>query len=173
MRHPTLDSDYVSVAEYVRRKAAGAIFDKKEITPLMLADMLEKDCRQALALIKNINTANNKALLYEVADIKAWAWLGLHFAEKLKAAVALKTYKEQGGESNKQKAISYLQKALEYWDNVISITRPLYKDMPLVHLSQQGGKETKENFYFTFHWEKLRTDVERDVETARQAKTNK
>lgn len=173
MRHPTLDSDYVSVAEYVRRKAAGTIFDKKEITPLVLADMLEKDCRQALTLVKNINTTNNKALLYEVADIKVWAWLGLHFAEKLKAAVALKTYKEQGGESNKQKAISYLQKALEYWDNVIGITRPLYKDMPLVHLSQQGGKETKENFYFTFHWEKLRTDVERDVETARQAKTNK
>jgi hypothetical protein len=63
--------------------------------------------------------------------------------------------------------------ALIYWDNIVSITKPLYKNMPLVHLSQQGGKESKENFYLTFHWEKIRLDVAKDVVTAQQAVTAK
>ena len=34
--------------------------------------------------------------MFEVADIKAWANMGLHFAEKLKGAVALQTYRCKG-----------------------------------------------------------------------------
>jgi len=159
-----LDTDYVSVADYVRGMSAHRVFDKKQITPPQLAAMLEKDCNKALALVKNINTATNKALLYEVADIKAWAYLGLHFAEKIKGAIFLETYRAKGDELDKQNATHHLRAALGYWDNLIGITRPLYNDMPLVHLSQQGGKESNENFYRTFHWEKLREDVARDVE---------
>lgn len=169
IHQPVLDSDYVSVADFVRR-APFTIFDKKEITPPILAAQLEKDCRQALSLIKNINTKNNKALVYEVADIKAWTYLGLHFAEKIKGAVALQTYRTGGDEKIKRDAVLHLQKALANWDSIIVITRPLYKNMPLVHLSQQGGKETKENFYKTFHWQMLRDDVARDIKIAKSAK---
>jgi hypothetical protein len=45
--------------------------------------------------------------------------------------------------------------------------------MPLVHLSQQGGKESNENFYLTFHWETIRPDVAKDVEIAQRAQSNK
>ena len=45
--------------------------------------------------------------------------------------------------------------------------------MPLVHLSQQGGKESNENFYLTFHWETIRPNVGKDVEIDRQAVVNK
>ena len=136
---------------------------------MMLAAMLERDCNNALKLVSKINVTANKALRYEVADIKAWSYLGLHLAEKIKGGIALQTYRSGGGESNKQDAVKHLQKALSHWDSVISITKPLYKDMPLVHLSQQGGKESKENFYLTFHWEKIRPDVVKDVETAQQS----
>jgi hypothetical protein len=67
----------------------------------------------------------------------------------------------------------HLQKALSWWDSIISITRPLYNDMPLVHYSQQGGKENRENYYLTFHWEKLRADVARDIEIAQNYRTQK
>jgi hypothetical protein len=139
----------------------------------MLAKMLESDCNDALKLVNTINASPNKALSYEVADIKAWSYLGLHLAEKIKGGIALQTYRTRGGETNKQNAVKHLQKALTYWDSIIGITKPIYKDMPLVHLSQQGGKETKENFYLTFHWEKLRPDVARDVEIAQEAVVNK
>ncbi|HEX8676530.1 MAG TPA: hypothetical protein VF700_04880, partial [Segetibacter sp.] len=103
------------------------------------------------------------------ADVKAWANMGLHFAEKLRGAVALQTYRTKGGEENKQKAVSYLENALKYWDIVIGITRPIYNDMPLVHYSEQNGVRSKENQRLEFHWEKIRSDVAKDLETAKNA----
>ena len=150
INQPPLDSDYVSIVENVKKSISHKTFDKKMITPPQLAQMLERDCNRALELIKNINPNNNKALAYEIADIKTWAYLGLHLEEKIKGGVALETYRRNGDEKNKQNAIKHLELALQYWDNVISITRPLYNDMPLVHYSEQDGKNWKENYNFFF-----------------------
>jgi hypothetical protein len=108
-------------------------------------------------------------LPFEVADVKTWAYIGLHFAEKLKGAVALQTYRAKGGEENKQNAIHYLENALKYWDEVVSITDPIYNDMPLVHYSEQNGVRSEENKHLSFHWKKIRADVAKDVEIARNA----
>lgn len=168
INQPVTDPDYVSVSDYVNTIAAGGKFEANKITPPVLAASLEKDCNKALALIKNINTMD-KTLLYEVADIKVWANLGLHLAEKLKGAVALQNFRLQGGEVRKQTAVNHLQKALLFWDAVVSITRPLYNDMPLVHYSEQDGKSSKENEHLRFHWQLIRPDVAKDIETARNA----
>jgi hypothetical protein len=135
----------------------------------MLANMVEKDCRKALALVKNINSTNNNALMFEVADIKAWANIGLHFAEKIRAGIALQNFRTKGGEENKQAAVKHLESALKYWDVVISITRPIYNDMPLTHYSEQNGVRSKENQFLLFHWEKLRPDLLKDIEVAKNA----
>jgi hypothetical protein len=131
--------------------------------------MLEQDCNEALRLVKDINTSGNSALPFEVADVKTWAFMGLHFAEKLKGAVALQTYRAKGGEENKKEAIKHLENALQYWDEIVRITTPLYNDMPLVHYSEQNGVRSEENKHLTFHWEKLRPDVAKDIETAKNA----
>jgi hypothetical protein len=169
MNQPTTDPDYVSVLNFVKESMSGESFDSKKITPPLLIQMLEQDCFKALDLIKNIKTSDNIALMYEVADIRTWANLGLHFAEKLKGAVALQTYILKGGEANKQNAVKYLENALKYWDVVISITRPIYNDMPLVHYSEQNGKPWKQNDNLRFHWEKIRPDVAKDIEYAKVA----
>lgn len=161
---PTLDPNYVSVSDYVKTTTAGGSFDKAKITPLILAKMLETDCQKALQLVQSINTSANRSLLYEVADVKVWANLGLHLAEKLKGAVALQTYRTTGQEARKQEAIQHLKAALRYWDEVVAITRPLYNDMPLVHLTEQKGHTWAENNKLRFHWEKLRPAVAKDVE---------
>jgi hypothetical protein len=170
IHQPPLDSNYISVETYVKGSLAGKGFPLNKTTPLQLAALLEADCNKALALVKNINVSTNKALRYEVADIQTWANLGLHFAQKLRGAVALQTYRLQGGEANKQVAIHHLEKALQYWDTVVSITRPLYKDMPLVHYSEQDGKPWQQNDSLRFHWQYLRPDVAKDIETAKAAK---
>src|SRR5262249_39005586 len=77
---PTMDPSYVSVKDYVAGKSGG-------ITPPMLIDMLERDNTEALRLVNNIDTTGNASLMYEVADVKTWANLGLHLAEKLRGAV--------------------------------------------------------------------------------------
>jgi hypothetical protein len=164
--HPTLDPDYVSVKDFVEKSTSGGSFEKDKITPPVLLDMLEEDCQRALGLVENIDTGNNASLMYEVADIKTWSYLGLHLAEKLKGAVALETYKIKGGEKNKQNAVDHLEKALEYWDEVIAITRPIYKDMPLTHYNASSHDRNDDNL---FHWALIRPEVARDVEIAKEA----
>ena len=159
---PPTDPDYVSVRAYVKTQTAGGTFDQTKITPLRLAQMLEQDGRKALELVKPIPTTTNRSLRYEVADVQTWANLGLHFAEKLKGAVALQTYRSTGDEAARQTAVNHLEAALGYWDAVIAITQPLYNEMPLVHYSEKNDS-------LRFHWKNLRPAVARDIDTAKKA----
>ncbi|MGM9507778.1 hypothetical protein ACS5NO_08630 [Larkinella sp. GY13] len=172
LTQPVLDPDYVSASDYVKTVIAGGGFESTKITPPKLAQMLEQDGQKALQLVKSINTSANRSLHYEVADVQVWANLGFHLAEKLKGAVALQTYRTQGGESNKQAAVTHLEAALRYWDAVVAITRPLYNDMPLVHFTEQKGFTWEQNETLRFHWEKLRGEVANDVEIAKNAVFN-
>ena len=172
IRQPPTDPDYLSVLDYVKAITSGATFEKNKITPPILAGMLESDCHKALSLLKNFKATTNPALQQEVADVRVWANLGLYFAEKLKGAVALQTYRVKGNEESKLEAIKRLENALRYWDEVVAITRPLYNEMPLVHFSEQDGKHWKENDHLRFHWEHLRPEVAKDVEIAKNATTD-
>jgi hypothetical protein len=167
--HPTLDPDYVSVKDFVEKRASGGSFEDDEITPPVLIDMLEADTQKALSLVEDINTETNASLMYEVADVKTWSYLGLHLAEKLKGAVALQTYRIKGGAENKQNAVNHLEKALDYWDKVIKITRPIYKDMPLTHYNGSSHDRNKDNL---FHWALIRPEVAQDIEIAKNATIN-
>ncbi len=164
--HPTLDPDYVSVKDFVEKRTSGGSFGKDQITPPVLIDMLEEDAQKALGLVEDIDTENDASLMYEVADIKAWSYLGLHLAEKLQGAVALQTYRIKGGEENKQNAVDHLEKALDYWDKVIEITRPIYRDMPLTHYNGSSHDRNEDNL---FHWALIRPEVAQDIEIAKDA----
>ncbi len=168
INHPTMDKDYVSITEYVDALLAGRSFGDSMITPPILADMLEQDNRIALELVENKKTDENASLMYEVADIKTWANLGLHLAEKLRGAVALQTYRKSGGAKNKQAAVKHLQNALEYWDEVVRITRPIYEDMPLTHYNHNFFTANEDNL---FHWALIRDEVAQDVEIAKSSKS--
>ena len=163
--HPTMDPAYVSVSEYVAAMQNGGSFGVDRITPPILSSMLEHDTREALRLVENIDTSSKASLMYEVADVKAWSYLGLHLAEKLKGAVALHTYRETGDAAQKQLAINHLQKALDHWDELIAITRPIYKDMRLTHYNHNSFDANDDNL---FHWALIRDEVAQDLEIAKQ-----
>lgn len=176
--HPVTDPAYLSVKDYVGSLLAHKPITHRasplqlagRITPLQLANALEKDCRKAAEMADAISTANSPSLLYEVSDVQTWAWLGLHFAHQLRGAVALEIFRLNGDTAAHQKSIRYLQQALDDWDHVIRITRPLYNDMPLTHLSEQNGIRSAENARLTWHWAMTRAAVAHDVEIARTAK---
>lgn len=168
MTQPPLDPTYVSVADYVQTTQAGRSVGPKKVSPLQLAAQLETDCQKALKLVQPIRVASNRSLLYEVADVKIWAYLGLHLAEKLRGAVALQTYQITGNRAQQQAAIARLRTALRHWDEVVAITRPLYNDMPLVHLTEQKGHTWAENNKLRFHWAYLRPAVANDITFAEQ-----
>jgi hypothetical protein len=167
IRQPTMDPAYVSVAEYVAAVSKGDSFGAERVTPPILVTMLERDATEALRLVKDIDTSGNASLMYEVSDVKTWANLGLHFAEQLRGAVALQTYRLSGGEVHKREAVVHLQRALHYWDEVIRITRPIYRDMPLTHYNGNSHDPNDDNL---FHWARIRGAVARDVEIARTSR---
>src|SRR5690606_40662914 len=96
IEQPTMASEYVSVGDYVKTILDGGSYTNDSITPPVVINMLERDNLEALRLVENINVSNNASLMYEVADVKTWANLGLHLAEKLKGAIALQTYRLSG-----------------------------------------------------------------------------
>jgi len=165
-RQPVLDPDYVSVADYVAATGRGQTFATSRITPLRLADRLEADSREALRLVADIRPTDELALAYEVADVKTWVHLGLHLAAKLRGAVALQTFRTGGDPAAKDQAVAHLQTALAEWDEVIAITGPLYKPMPLTHFT---GQSSALNPDAEFHWKSMRSEAARDVELARTA----
>ncbi|CAN5456386.1 hypothetical protein BH23BAC3_BH23BAC3_32630 [soil metagenome] len=105
INRPPLDPNYVSVKEFVETIQNGDSFEDDAVTPPRLIAMLEDDCRRALELVGDIDTEDNASLMYEVSDVKTWAYLGLHFAEKLRGAIALETFRIRGRESHQQEAI--------------------------------------------------------------------
>jgi len=167
--HPVTDPAYVPVKEYVDSLLAHKRISSR-ITPMRLADDLAKDCIKAVRLVNDIPIANSTSLLYEVTDVKVWASLGLHFAHQLQGAVALEKFRRTGDTASRDLAIEYLQLALDDWDEVIRLTRPLYNDMPLTHLSEQNGVRSPENARLRWHWAMTRAAVARDVEIARTAR---
>ena len=166
IEQPTMAPEYVSVEKYVRSTQEGRAYGAGRMTPPRLAEVLERDNHEALGLVEKLDVSGNASLMYEVADVKAWANLGLHLAEKLKGAVALQTYRVAGGEQNKQRAVEHLTRAVHYWDEVVKITRPIYKDMPLTHYNHNGFVANDDNL---FHWALIRDEVAEDVEIAKRA----
>jgi hypothetical protein len=170
INHPTMASEYVSVGDYVAATAAGLSFSQDKMTPPKLAAQLIQDNQQALQLVKGISVKGNASLMYEVADIKIWANLGLHLAEKLQGAMALKQFQLSGNKSQQQQAIDHLQQALAYWDEVIKISRPIYKDMKLTHYNHNFFVANDDNL---FHWALIRDQVKADIGIARNSKKGK
>jgi hypothetical protein len=170
IHHPTLDPDYVSVEQWVDAQLRGETFAADRVTPLVLAERLERDNAEALRLVEAIDVAGNTSLLYEVADVKTWAHLGLHLAGKLRGAVALQTYRKTGDIEAKRSAIHHLQAALEQWDQVVAITRPLYRDMPLTHYNHNFFVTNRDNL---FHWARIRPEVAEDVAIAERSMKEK
>jgi hypothetical protein len=158
--------DWLSVQEFVAKRAAGETIPVTASTPLSLADRLVEDSTQALHLVDEIDVSGNASLMYEVADVRTWANLGLYFAEKLRGAVALQSFRVQGMAAEKVAAISHLEKSLTHWDEVIAITRPIYKDMPLAHFNPPNNARNENNL---FHWALLRPAIARDIDVARAA----
>jgi hypothetical protein len=106
----------------------------------------------ALKTVETIKTSGNVDLLYEVSDIQAWAWLGLYFSDKLRAAIDYKKFLNSGANTDHQNAVRWLEKATENWKRVVQVTKPVYQPMPLMHFTHD-----REGEYF--HWSVVEEEV--------------
>ena len=169
INQPTLDPHFVSIKDFVAAQLGKKAIGEVKMTPPKIAQKLENDCKKALELVKNIDFSKNPTLMYEVADVKIWSNLGLYLAEKMRGGVALQMYRKSGNETYKTEAIKHLETALSYWDQVVKISSPIYKEMPLVHFSEQKNMSDEAKAKLRFHWALLRYDIAKDIEMARVA----
>ena len=155
--HETLDPTYLSIPDYVKSVTNNKAIKDSVLTPLELADALEKDAKAAMLLIGPISINDKPTLECEIADIKAWSFLSLYFADKLRGATALQTYRQTKKPDQKQKALTLLKNAVTHWDNLIGVTKPHYKQAHSVPLGQKK-----------FSWEIFREEVLRDIQIVQQ-----
>jgi hypothetical protein len=164
--HETLDPHMLSIPEYVRLLQQKSAIQKDMITPMSLADASEEDSRAALKIVDALRPRVDDfsgALVSELDDVATWSYLGLYLADKLRAGVALESYRQSGDSLKKEQAVRLLEKCLTHWDQVIVHTKDRY--LPTPHVSTQNyGKA-----YEVFSWALLRPQVERDIAIARNA----
>lgn len=166
INHETLDPAMLSIKDYVN-----LILDKKQtgpemITPLTLADSSEADSKKALDKIAKLRdkvSPFSGALVSELDDAATWSHLGLYFADKLRAGVALQTFYKTGELAKKQQAVTLLQKCNDHWQQVVVLTRDRYQPVPHVATQNYGPG------FSTFSWEALYPQVQRDVNIASEA----
>ncbi len=173
INHPTLDPELMSVRDYVQMHVEGKSIPQGKTTPLQLADASEKDSRRALALVRQIRPKATGTLSCELDDLETWANLGLYFAAKLRAAVALHTFQLTGNTGQKQKAVQLLEECLLHWKKVSEITSAHYREVPYME-GQTFGSST-DNYYkdaWRFSWQKFLPQAQRDIQLARDAKAN-
>jgi hypothetical protein len=140
-----MEPSYMSVNEFLANQKN---LPKGKISPFHLADSLEIICNEVLKNADVIQIGKNVDLRYEVADMKAWANLGLYFSNKLRAAVEYKRYNTSKDKKDLDKAIVWLTKATANWRSLVVVTTPVYKPVELTHFCE-NEEEAKDQ---DFHW---------------------
>lgn len=164
IRHETLDPQMLSIPDFVQQELTETKTPSDLITPLALADASEQDSRRALELVNTLRPRVHDfsgALASELDDVATWGHLGLYFADKLRAGVALETFRQTGKPVHKQKAIDLLETCIGHWDQVVALTEDRYMPVPHVSTQRYGDKFT------SFSWAQFRKEVQRDVELAK------
>jgi hypothetical protein len=101
------------------------------ITPPQVADTLERHARNALkglaAIRGSLHGEPTKELRLTLGDIEAMAHLGLHYAEKVRAATDLALFDATRDEKTRQTAIRHAESALAHWKNYAKVYASQYR----------------------------------------------
>ena len=145
-----MNPSYMSIDQFIDNG-----FSEKDglISPAHLADSLDCLCQSALNEVKDIDPSGNTDLLYEVTDIQAWSYLGKYFANKLRAAIRYRLYQRTGDKAHLSEVAGLLQKAARDWRMLVQLTEPVYKPVPLTHMSESGRESA------CFHWSIIEDQV--------------
>ena len=152
-----LDPNWISIREFIGdTPPAQRSFGAKKtppadsstiVTPPERAAELREDCRAALSLLEKLQLAAAPSSVleaYERASITAWAYLGLCFADRLDAAVALAQSDRHESDEPRREAIELARSAREWYAALCKTLDPwIPEPYELLHL---GDNFTAEKF---------------------------
>ena len=149
---PHTETGYQSIPNYVT-----SVIENKPsglIGPLEVSKILNNHADNALKLLQNINSNNNKELLNTLNDIQSMAYLGKYYAFKISGATNLALYRKTKEKSAQDEAVKQLSSALEYWKKYTESAMLQYKN-PL--WTNRVG---------IVDWVELTKEVRKDIEMA-------
>lgn len=158
--HPTLDPKYISIKDFVQQTYENKLPAGK-VSPLALADSLDADSKKVLRLVHQLRRGSSPTLHCELDDLDTWAWLSSYFATKLRAGVALQTWRITHDAAQQQLAVALLTTCRETWKKVSAITSGHYREVPYIDDHSSGGNGYKDARRFS--WIKYMPQVERDL----------
>jgi hypothetical protein len=155
--HPVLDSRYVNIADFT---AAGQKVPAGKISPLALADLLERDLTEVARLVTAIRTHGSISPTFdaELTDLECWVEWGGYFAAKLRGGVALAQFRatHQGSPPGPcADAILHLERARDHWKKLATLGTRFNWRQIVFHTAAP------------FSWEYFLPMTERDIAIAR------
>ena len=164
-RQRPMEPSYVGIRDFLKN---GEVHVAGKISPLELADSVEHFCNQALAEVTELDKKRidqNVDLLYEVSDIKAWSYIGLYFANKLRSALEYQKFKTTKDETYHKQSVKWLEEATRNWEQLVATTGKVYDPMPLMHHLGYSHSDTQQkNYDKEFHWKYFLDDVHKELE---------
>ncbi len=111
----------MSVKEFVDGDAPNG-----RLTPLQVANELQRYADAGIGNVDGLSSGESKELRLTLGDIKAMAWLGRYYAEKIRGAVFLYRYQKSGDMTAYQDATSHLKTASADWSEYAGIWSKQY-----------------------------------------------
>lgn len=104
------------------------------LTPPEVADLLERYADAGLRRVERLAPGSDKELRHTLGDIKATAWLGRYYAEKIRGAVDLHRYQKAGDRRDHQRARGHLQTAAANWKRYADLWSAQYAGQVLTRM---------------------------------------
>ena len=83
------------------------------------------------------------------------------------AGFHLENFRLDGYSGDREISLGHLDSCIKHWENVISLTRRRYRDMPYVSMGHHNQRWPE---FRAFHWEHFREEVKRDWDYVNELK---
>jgi hypothetical protein len=125
--------DIDNIRTWRDRILAGSAVERT--TPLQVAEALQSDASTALQFLAGVpQTVTNKELRLTVGDLKAMAYLGNYYAEKIRGAADLALFDKTAEAGQRDSSVSHLERALEHWRRYAAIATSQYRPQLLTRV---------------------------------------
>lgn len=128
----------------------------KGTTPLEVAAQLDALAESSIAGTSRLNGSNNPDLSATLDDLRGMAWLGRYYAGKIRAAVALTLFRENGDKSHHDEAVREIRDAYEACTQYADHAQARYHSQMLARTG-------------LLDWSAMLNDARKDMAIVRQA----
>jgi hypothetical protein len=126
-------SGILNIQEYTHAVGRNAL--PSGITPLQVAAQLRLYASQALKLLDTMPPAGaNKELRQTMGDLRAMAYLGDYYADKIMGATELAAFEAYGDQKSKESSVQYLRSAVKDWKKYAAIATRQYRPQLLTRI---------------------------------------